>query len=124
MFAALSFVIMMPAAHSTATGKASPVWLVLLFLIQTIGEMCLSPVGLSTMTKLAPPHLTGLVMGIWFLASALGSKLAGALASEFTATDTEALVVFFGNQAVGPAVAALLLFAISPWVQTLMGGVH
>jgi len=52
-------------------------------LLQTCGELLLSPVGLSVMTKLAPARLVGLVMGIWFLAAALGNKLAGVLAGEF-----------------------------------------
>jgi POT family proton-dependent oligopeptide transporter len=83
VFLGISFVLMVPAAKLTALGKIGPMWLVWLFFIQTIGEMCLSPVGLSTMTKLAPTNLVGLVMGIWFLATALGSKLAGVLAGTF-----------------------------------------
>src|SRR5690606_4917589 len=86
LFVALSFVWMIPAAKLTAEGKVSPIWLLGLFFLQTAGEMFLSPVGLSTMTKLAPARLLGLVMGIWFLAAALGNKLAGLLASEFDAS--------------------------------------
>lgn len=83
LFVALSFVLMVPAAKLTADGRVGPMWLVALFFLQTIGEMLLSPVGLSTMTKLAPQRLVGLVMGIWFLAAALGNKLAGVLAGDF-----------------------------------------
>ena len=75
----------------TAEGKVSPLWLVGLFFLQTVGELFLSPVGLSTMTKLAPPRLVGLVLGVWFLAAAWGNKLAGILGSGFTATDPQAL---------------------------------
>mgnify|MGYP000122493989 CR=1 FL=1 len=82
LFVALSFVLMVPAAKLTAHGLVSPLWLLVLFFLQTVGEMLLSPVGLSTMTKLAPQRLLGLVMGIWFLGSSLGNILAGLLAGE------------------------------------------
>ena len=124
LFLGLSFLLMVPAAQLTAEGKVSPLWIVGLFLLQTIGELCLSPVGLSTLTKLAPGNLVGLVMGIWFLAAALGNKVAGLLAGEFTATDPAALARFFLTQAawVGAAFVALLL--VTPWVKRLMGEVR
>ncbi|MDB6127973.1 MAG: amino acid/peptide transporter, partial [Verrucomicrobia bacterium] len=124
LFVALSFVWMVPAAKLTAEGRVSPVWLLGLYLLQTIGELCLSPVGLSTMTKLAPAKLTGLVMGIWFLAAALGNKLAGVLAGEFKSESSAELVTFFWHQAVGVGVCTLALFALVPWVKRLMGGVR
>ena len=123
VFLGLSFVLMVPAARLTVEGKVSPLWIVGLFFLQTVGELLLSPVGLSTMTKLAPPKLLGLIMGIWFLAAALGNKLAGVLAGEFTATDGHALASFFLQQAAWVGVAALALFACLPWVRKLMGGV-
>jgi len=123
VFLGLSFVLMVPAARLTVEGKVSPLWIVGLFFLQTVGELLLSPVGLSTMTKLAPPKLLGLIMGIWFLAAALGNKLAGVLAGEFTATDGHALASFFLQQAAWVGVAALALFACVPWVRKLMGGV-
>ena len=92
LFVALSFVLMVPAAKLTAVGRVGPMWLVALFFLQTVGEMLLSPVGLSTMTKLAPQRLVGLVMGIWFLAAALGNKLAGVLAGEFKFIDQKELI--------------------------------
>ena len=120
----LSFIWMIPAAKLTANGLVSPVWLLGLFFIQTAGEMCLSPVGLSTMTKLAPARLTGLVMGIWFLAAALGNKLAGLLAGNFDESDPTTLVDFFLTQALWVGVPTVILFALVPWVKKLMGGVH
>ncbi len=124
LFVGLSFVWMIPAAKLTAEGKVGPIWLLGLFFFQTVGEMLLSPVGLSTMTKLAPARLLGLVMGIWFLAAALGNKLAGVLAGEFNSSDPAALADFFLRQAliVGGATAAL--FALVPWVKRLMGSVR
>jgi POT family proton-dependent oligopeptide transporter len=124
LFVALSFVLMVPAAKLTADGKIGPLWLVTLFFLQTVGEMLLSPVGLSTMTKLAPARLLGMVMGIWFLAASLGNKLAGVLAGEFQSTDANALATFFWHQALGVGVCAALLFALVPWVKKLMCGVH
>ena len=124
LFVALSFVWMIPAAKLTAEGKVSPIWLLGLFFLQTTGEMFLSPVGLSTMTKLAPARLTGLVMGIWFLAAALGNKLAGLLAGEFEANDPDALASFFLHQALWVGAATAVLFALVPWVKRLMGGVR
>ena len=121
---ALSFVWMMPAAKLTAGGLVSPIWLIGLFFLQTTGEMCLSPVGLSTMTKLAPAKLTGLVMGIWFLAAALGSKLAGLLAGQFDENDPTSLTDFFLTQAIWVGLATAILFALVPWVKRLMGGVR
>ena len=123
LFVSLSFVLMVPAAKLTAAGKVSPLWLVGLYCLQTIGELCLSPVGLSTMTKLAPPRLLGLVMGIWFLAAALGNKLAGVLAGDFKSENAGELVTFFWHQAIGVGFAALALFALVPWTKKLMCGV-
>ncbi|MEI7551996.1 MAG: peptide MFS transporter [Verrucomicrobiota bacterium] len=124
LFVALSFVLMVPAAQLTAAGRVSPLWLVGLFFLQTVGEMLLSPVGLSTMTKLAPQRLVGLVMGIWFLAAALGNKLAGVIAGEFTSDHADQLAAFFWHQALGVAACTLVLFALVPWMKRLMGGVR
>jgi POT family proton-dependent oligopeptide transporter len=86
--------------------------------------MFLSPVGLSTMTKLAPRRLLGLVMGIWFLAAALGNKLAGVLAGGFESNDSVSLVHFFWQQALWVGGATIVLLALVPWVKKLMGGVR
>jgi POT family proton-dependent oligopeptide transporter len=124
LFVALSFVLMVPAAKLTADGRIGPLWLIGLFFLQTVGEMLLSPVGLSTMTKLAPPRLVGLVMGIWFLAAALGNKLAGVLAGEFKSDNADQLATFFWHQALGVGACTLVLFALVPWMKKLMGGVR
>ena len=115
---------MVPAARLTVEGRVSPIWLLGLYLLQTTGEMLISPVGLSTMTKLAPARLTGLVMGIWFMAAALGNKLAGVLAGDFKSDNAAGLVTFFWHQAIGVGICALALFALVPWVKRLMGGVR
>lgn len=77
LFIGLGYVLMVPAAMLTVAGKISPLWLVGLYFLEVMGERCLSPVGLSTVTKLAPARLVGIMMGVWFLAAALGNKLAG-----------------------------------------------
>ena len=123
-FLGLSFLLMVPAALLTAEGRVSPLWLIGLFLLQTIGELFLSPVGLSTMTKLAPMKFVGLMLGIWFLAAAWGNKLAGVLGSGFTASDAEGLSAFFLHQALLVGVATVVLLALVPWVKKLMSGIR
>ncbi len=120
LFLGLSFALMVPAASATTSGKVGPEWLLSVYLLQTIGEMCLSPVGLSTMTKLAPARLASMVMGVWFLATAIGSKLAGALAGEFTARDPAAMRGFFLEQTWAVAAVAAALFLLTPWIRRLM----
>jgi proton-dependent oligopeptide transporter, POT family len=75
--------------HADAGVKVSPLWLVAAYGFHTLGELCLSPVGLSYVTKISPPRFGALLMGAWFLANAAANKLAGALAA-FTPTPGEA----------------------------------
>ena len=121
VFLGLSFALLVPAAQLTAAGKVSPWWLIGVYFLQTIGELCLSPVGLSAMTKLAPAKLAGLVMGIWFLGTALGNKLAGSIAAEFNAKDPQALAHFFWQQALLVGGMTVLLLVLVPWVRRLTG---
>ncbi len=114
-----SFLLMVPAATLAAAGRVSPLWLVGLFLLQTMGELLISPVGLATMTKLAPQRMTGLVLGLWFLAAAFGNKLAGVMGGGFSSANPDSLATAFLTQAVMVAVAALALFALAPWVRRL-----
>jgi POT family proton-dependent oligopeptide transporter len=82
----LGFMVMIGAASAAAGGaRVGPLWLVLSYLLQTLGELCLSPVGLSAMSVLAPARIAGLVMGVWFLALSVGNYLAG-MASSFYET--------------------------------------
>ncbi len=81
LFAGLGFLIMVPAANFVIQGggavRVSPLWLVASYFLQTLGELSLSPVGLSSMTKLAPRAFVGQMMGVWFTAAALGNLIAG-----------------------------------------------
>ena len=123
-FLSLSFLLMVPAAQATLAGKVSPLWLVGLFLLQTIGELFLSPVGLSAMTKLAPARMVGIMLGIWFLGAAFGNKLAGLLGAGFVSDDPGALASFFFSLFALPAVTAVGLLVLMPWLKRLMGDVR
>lgn len=122
-FLALAFGLMVPAAKLAVHGRVSPLWLLGLYLFQTIGELCLSPVGLSIFTKLSPKHLVGAMLGIWFLGAAFGNKFAGVLASAFGEGGTSNLDRFFGQQALGVVIIAGLFLALVPIVRRWMGGV-
>jgi len=96
-------------------------WLVVAYFVEEIGELSLSPVGLSVVTKLAPVRILGVMMGVWFLASAVGNKLAGWTAGFFS---TLPLPTLFGAVAAVMLASALILaFLISP-IKRLMGGIH
>ncbi len=85
LFLSMGFLVMSGAAIFVAQGqKVLPTWLIATYLLHCIGELCLSPVGLSSVTKLAPQRLVGQMMGIWFLATALGNLIAGLIAGAFT----------------------------------------
>ncbi|PPD26437.1 MAG: MFS transporter [Methylomonas sp.] len=112
--------LMVFAALASASGKVTPLWLCAFFFVECVGEMCLSPVGLSTVTKLAPARFSGLMLGVWFLASALGGKLAGFLASFFS-DDIRVMVILFGSLAISGLVAAVVLAFLAPTVRKLMG---
>jgi len=124
LFIGLGYLLMIPAAMLTASGKISPLWLVGLYFFEVVGEMCLSPVGLSTVTKLAPAKVLGIMMGVWFLAASLGNKLAGYFAGFFNPNDTGALTTLYGSIAVGLLIAAGILAALTPAIRRLMGNVH
>ena len=83
---------MAAAATIVAHGsKVLPYWLLMTYLLHTFGELCLSPVGLSYYTKLAPKRFVGQMMGMWFLAMSLGNLVAGLIAGEFDANNIPAM---------------------------------
>jgi POT family proton-dependent oligopeptide transporter len=121
-FVGLGFLVMIGASTASAGGKlVSPSWLIVTYFLHVIGEMCLSPVGLSTVTKLAPARVTGLMMGVWFLAAAVGNYLGGRVAGLYETLD---LPTLFGIVAAIPIGAGLLLFLLVRPIRRLMGGVH
>ena len=120
LFAGLGFLVMTYASSLTGGGaRVSPFWLVLFYLLATFGELCLSPVGLSSMTKLAPRQMVGLMMGVWFLSISLGNFFAGIIGGEFEAK-SEVLVGLFSKVAAVTIIAAIALFALSPFFKRLM----
>jgi POT family proton-dependent oligopeptide transporter len=129
IFNGLAFLLLMFALSSLvdpATLKI-PFWtLFMVYVIQSIGELCLSPIGLSMTTKLAPAKLTGLAMGGWFLSIAIGNNLSGMFASSVSGeggmtTDSALSGYTFGFWAL--LGAGVLLFLIAPLIQKLMHGV-
>jgi POT family proton-dependent oligopeptide transporter len=86
--------------------------------ISELGELCLSPVGLSAVTKLAPVRIVGLMMGVWFLSNAFGNKLAGWAAGFFSTTP---LVTLFGTVTAVLLVTAFVMFVLVKPMRRLMG---
>ena len=121
---ALGFLVMFFAARIVADGlPAAAYWLVLTYLFHTFGELCLSPVGLSSVTKLVPQRFVGQSLGIWFLATSLGTLVAGKIAGEFDAENLGAMPSQYLNIFWFGMVAAVVLFLVSPVVKRWMGGV-
>lgn len=124
VFIGVAYLLMIPASILTVSGKVSPLWLVGLYFLEVCGEMCLSPVGLSTVTKLSPAKLVGIMMGVWFLASSVGSKLAGYLSGFFVADNPGQLLRLYGGIAAGLLVSAAILGLLTPSIKRLMGDVR
>lgn len=120
-FLALGFVVMAYASGLTGAGKVSPMWLVLVYFLHTAGELFLSPVGLSAMTKLAPGKMVGLMLGVWFLASSLGSFAAGQIAGEFEPNQATLVGLFWKLAVVifiGAAIAVVLSFLVGGFLKS------
>jgi proton-dependent oligopeptide transporter, POT family len=118
LFGGLGFVVVAFAASLIGGGKVSWTWFLLIYLMHTIGELCLSPVGLSSMTKLAPGRMVSLMLGVWFLSISMGNYFAGLVAGEFKA-DSGVLVGIFSKVAMILIGAAILLVIITPFVKKL-----
>jgi proton-dependent oligopeptide transporter, POT family len=123
VFIGLAFMLLVPASLLTADGKVTFWWLVGLYFLAVCGEMCLSPVGLSTVTKLAPLKLVGIMMGVWFLAASFGNKLAGYLSGFFVSNDPGRLATLYGGIAVGLLISAGILALFTPSIKKMMGKV-
>ncbi|MEY4522706.1 MAG: hypothetical protein RIT10_1891 [Bacteroidota bacterium] len=132
LFLALAFYVFYATRFfADLNGKTSLNIFTLAYFIITLGELCLSPIGLSIMTKLAPKHLWGVMMGMWFLASAYGQYVAGILGAGMAspdekATATEKLISYtngYHQLAIYALVAGVLLIVISPFIKKLMGEV-
>jgi proton-dependent oligopeptide transporter, POT family len=119
LFLALGFTVLAIGQHrAELAGKVGPQWLFFVYVLNTIGELCLSPVGLSMVTKLAPARVAALMMGIWYLANAAANYLAGILEELLKATSFP-LYWFLVGSSVG---AGIVLLALTPLIKRLMRG--
>jgi POT family proton-dependent oligopeptide transporter len=115
------FVLSWGAANATEANPVSPAWLVVTYFLHTAGELCLSPVGLSSMTKLAPKSRVSQMMGIWFVAAAVGNLFAGLMAGQLETLAADSLFWWVAMIVGGGGIVALIA---SPFVQRLMGDVE
>jgi proton-dependent oligopeptide transporter, POT family len=118
LLAGISFAIMGVASAVTGDGLASPLWLVLVYVVQTLGELFLSPVGLAATTVLAPKAFLSQMMALWFLAPAAGQAITAQLVQ---ATEGASDTAYFGGLAVVTIVFALALYFLSPWIRRHAG---
>jgi len=119
---ALGFVIMTVASSLSAGGaKVGPQWLIMTYLLHVAGEICLTPVGWSATTKLAPAQVTGMMMGVWFLITAVGNYLGDRVAGLYGAMP---LWQLFGIVAATTLFGGLVLVCLLKPIRRLMGGVH
>ena len=119
---ALGFFVMVQAARIAADGfAASPFFLILTYFLHTSGELCLSPVGLSTTTKLAPRRYVSQMMGMWFVGTALGNLVAGLVAGAFDPDSVQQMPDLFMSVVLTTGGAGLVILVLSPWMQKWMG---
>jgi POT family proton-dependent oligopeptide transporter len=113
------FLLLVPAARIAETGvRVSVLWLTGTYLLHTAAELCLSPVGLSAMTKLAPPRVVSLMMGVWFLATSVGNYIGGNLAGRYETWSLPALFGIVGLFGVG---AGVVMLAVARPIKRVMG---
>ncbi len=121
----LGFLVMYFAAQHVLAGHlVLPTWLVCTYFLHTCGELCISPVGLSYMSKLAPPRFVGQAMGVWFLSLALGGNLAGQLTGQYDASHLDSLPALFLRIFWYGLIAGVVMLLLTPFVKRMMAGVH
>ncbi len=114
-------IIAIGAAIYQSSGPVSALWLVFMYMFCTMGELCLSPVGLSMVTKLAPLKFMSLFMGIWLMGSFFGNLLAGWLASHYESWE---LTTLFSVPAIGSMLFGVIMWCIARKIKQWMHGVH
>ncbi|MBL9135338.1 MAG: peptide MFS transporter [Verrucomicrobiales bacterium] len=124
LLAAGFLVLAIGAKAAIQTGPVWPTWLIATYLLHTFGELFLSPVGLSSVTKLAPPRLVGQMMGIWFLATSLGNLIAGQFAAEVSGDNTQAMPWRFFQVVLTAGGTGLILMLFTRPIRRLMEGVQ
>jgi len=127
-FTTVAFAIMISAANavvaSGGTVKVSPWFLIVSYLLQTFGELCISPVGLSSMTKLAPRAYVGQMMGIWFLATSVGNLVAGLVGGHVDPTKLEQTPLVFTGTTIALLASTLILAAMIVPIRRMMANVR
>jgi POT family proton-dependent oligopeptide transporter len=116
----LAFIIMILSVKGTAEGKVSPIWLVGATWLMTMGELYLSPIGLSLVTKVSPTRMVSMMMGMWFLSSFLGNYLSGWIGGYYDVMSKES---FFGLLMALGVGSGLIFFAIQKPLQKRMAHV-
>jgi len=117
-FVGLGFAVLVGGANLSKGGAmVSPLWLLAVYLLHTTGELFLSPVGLSSMTKLAPARVVSLMMGVWFLAASVGNFIGGTVSGFY---ETFELPTLFGVIAASGGVMALLMFVLAGPIKRMM----
>jgi POT family proton-dependent oligopeptide transporter len=129
LFMALAYATMMGASLIVIGGeKPLPTWLAITYVLQTFGEICLYPIGLSAVTKLSPRKLVGQMMGVFFIALAYGNLIAGLFAGEFNeeaiASDPSRLVDLFGTVMKVMLISGIIVLIFSKPIRKLMGDVR
>jgi amino acid/peptide transporter len=121
----VGFGLLALGSHGVTHGvKVSMLWLVFAYMFNTMGELCLSPMGLSYVSKLVPARMIAFMFGVWYLAVAIGHKLAAVLGGQIENITREySLSTFFLIFTIVPAVAGVLIILINPFVKKLMHGV-
>lgn len=120
ILAGFSFLVMIfPLA--TGVELINPGWLILSFFLVTMAELCLSPVGLSTTTKLAPEAFAAQMMSIWFLSNTMAQGLNAQLVNIYTEIDQKLYFGYFGAFSVG---LGILIMFFTPYIKKLMNGIH
>ena len=126
-FAGLGFVVMWEAANIIINNggniRVSPWWLVWSYFFQSVGELSLSPVGLSSMTKLAPSKFKGQMMGVWFMASAIGNLIAGLVGGKVDPEKLDQMPLLFRQTSISLFIAAVVCGLLVFAVRRMMKGV-
>ncbi|HEY0340410.1 MAG TPA: oligopeptide:H+ symporter [Steroidobacteraceae bacterium] len=118
------FVMYVASLHVIAGATVLPTWLICTYLLHSLGELCLSPVGLSSMTKLAPPRFVGQALGLWFLSMALGGNLAGQFSGEYDSSNLASLPGLFLKLFWWGAIGGGVMLLLTPSLKRLMVGIR
>ena len=134
IFVGLGFLVLVAGMESSDGVQTAVIWIILIYLLHTLGELCLSPVGLSSVTKLSPQRIVGVMMGMWFFASAAGNYVAGLIAratssnsmsatnETFDLVQKASFVEVYTNVGLMAVGCGVVLALITPILKRLMHG--